>query len=302
MNRSDSSLHAGDLPPIPTRRGRDRELWVGLFLIIGIATIVFLLITLTDPSTFQGRYALDTIVNDASGLRRGDPVQLRGVTVGRVGDFELGPAGVTVRLEVQRRYHVPEGSHVVVKTGGLLGGMIAEIVPGNSPRNLPPGSKLPGEASGQLTETASELAGNVEAVLDRMQSLLSKQTIEGVTSSSTELASLLKDLRATVAEQRKSLGEISANLGKSSGNLERATGPQLQRSIQQMDRATASLERILGQIDRGEGTLGKLTKDETLYKSATASLQNLNGAAAELRALINDVRRNPGRYFHFSVL
>src|SRR6185295_5011234 len=72
------------LPPDPRQRGRDREMWVGVFVIVGILATFGLLFVLTDAATFRGRYILTTVVPNAGGIRRGDPVQMRGVIVADV--------------------------------------------------------------------------------------------------------------------------------------------------------------------------------------------------------------------------
>lgn len=111
---------------------RDRALWVGVFVIQGVAAILTALFTLTDASLFRGRYLAWTFVPDAGGIRRGDPVQMRGVNIGRVASFRIEPAGVEVELEIDRRCPVPSDSRVELRSSGLLGGMVADIVPGTS--------------------------------------------------------------------------------------------------------------------------------------------------------------------------
>ena len=51
---------------------------------------------------------------------------------------------------------------------------------------------------------------------------------------------------------------------------------------------------MLGKIEKGEGSLGKLTQDEKLY-------DNLNAASRELDLLLQDFRLNPKRYVNVSV-
>ena len=52
---------------------------------------------------------------------------------------------------------------------------------------------------------------------------------------------------------------------------------------------------ILGRIERGEGTLGRLSVDETLYNT-------LNDAATSLEELLDDIKENPGRYITIRIL
>src|SRR5512145_3163793 len=108
-----------DLPPAPPVRGKHYEVWVGLFVLVGLASIIGSLFVLTDPATFRGRYFLMTKVPNAGGIRNGDPVQMRGVHIGRVRGFFLAEKDVTVRLEIEGAYEVPSDSKVSLDSAGL---------------------------------------------------------------------------------------------------------------------------------------------------------------------------------------
>ena len=68
-----------------------------------------------------------------------------------------------------------------------------------------------------------------------------------------------------------------------------------------LDRSAKSTEALLGRIERGEGTLGKLSKDETLYLNANEAVANLNQAVVEMRKLTEDIRKQPKRYLKLSL-
>ena len=61
-----------------------------------------------------------------------------------------------------------------------------------------------------------------------------------------------------------------------------------------LDAATQSLRSVLARMDRGEGTLGRLSTDETLYV-------NLNTAVETLTALLEDLQANPKKYINISI-
>jgi len=54
------------------------------------------------------------------------------------------------------------------------------------------------------------------------------------------------------------------------------------------------MDKIVAGVDNGEGSIGKLLKDDKLY-------QNLEGASRQLEQLLQDVKLNPKRYVHISV-
>jgi phospholipid/cholesterol/gamma-HCH transport system substrate-binding protein len=311
-----------DLPPFSTPPRRDRELWVGLFVIAGVAFLVMALFAFTDASAFRGRYVVKTAVEDAAGLRRGDPVQLRGVSIGRVAGFEFTSGGVIVHLEIEGAYRIPVDSRVELTQAGLLGSTAARVIPGSAGAPAEKGQTLPGSTREPPSVAAERLAGASQDVLERLSSLLSDRTVHGIESSSTELAQVLDDLAAGVGEQRAALSRLSGSLGRSAANLERATGPELlgavgrldavtrrleamtpgvERAVSSLGRSSQAIESVLGRIERGQGTLGRLSRDDTLYLNANRAFSDASRAAVQIGLLSEDIRRNPGRYMKLSL-
>lgn len=297
-------------------RKRDREMWVGVFVIVGILATLAVLFVMTDAATFRGRYILTTFVPNAGGIRRGDPVQMRGVNIGRVQRFRMAPEGVAIRLEIEGEYDVPVDSHVELKSSGLLGGVVADVVPGESANSLKNGDTLPGRSEEAMMDQTNRIAAQVETVLKRVDTLLDKNTVDNVHASTADLRKLLQQLNATVAEQRRELVGLNRSLRQSSAGIERAsagiekvtTAPELERTVKRMDtltqkidevtgtldRSSRSLESVMARIDRGEGTLGKLTRDDSLYN-------NLNAAAVNLNKLAEDIRTQPKKYINLKI-
>ena len=76
---------------------------------------------------------------------------------------------------------------------------------------------------------------------------------------------------------------------------------RLDGTVKTLDKSTASLDAILGRIDRGEGTMGKLSKDESLYLNLDRAVANLSQAAVEMKELTADIRKQPKKYLKISV-
>lgn len=293
--------------PRPAAR---REIRVGLFVLIGAVMVVIALFTLTDVTAMRNRYMVTTVVPDASGIRRGDPVQMRGVNIGRVRGFDISASGVAVKLELQKEYPVPVDSRVELSSGGLLGGTVAEVLPGTSNQVLRAGGALPGTSGAPgIMDTAGDLGARADDVLLRVQSVLSEQTVGAVGSSAVELQRMLTELSALAAQQRVELATLTSSLRRSAAGVENAaTAPELAASIRRLDgmtqqldatigslnRTSGSLETVIARMERGEGTLGKLSRDEELYT-------NLNEAALNLNMLAADIRQNPRRYINVRI-
>lgn len=307
---------SSDLPPLPPSHTRDQALRVGLFLLVAIAVTVILLYTLTDAAMFRGRYVVTTHVPDAGGIRRGDPVQLRGVNIGRVMGFAIGPEGVAIRLEIEGEYSVPVDSRLELRSAGVLGGMIANIVPGTSTQKLRYGDTLKGAAEEALQSATQRLLDRAGSAMDRVDALLSDAFVKDVHGGGAEMRALMLSLRETSTEQREQLRLLEASLKRNTENLEKVTGaPELERAVKRLDtigeradklveslnRSSESAEKMLARLERGDGTLGKLSKDEQLYKEMNDSVQAMRKSANELGELVADIKKNPKKYLKFSV-
>ena len=300
---------------VPMRSSR-REIQIGFFFLLGIVAVVTALLMLTDPGTFRGRYDITTTVPDAGGLRKGDPVQMRGVNVGRVRGFHIAQGGVTVNMEMEREYEVPADSRISMESGGLLGGMIVEVVPGRSGERVRDGAELPGTAAAGMFDVATSVGTRADTVLGRAAAMLDPRTIQAVGGSAQELQTMLTSLAGLATEQRREIALLSASLRRSAEGVESATTrPELQRAVARMDsitlqldrstaslnRSTTSLEAVLGRMERGEGTLGKLSADETLYNNLNQAALSANRTASNADSLMADIKRNPRKYINLEV-
>jgi len=289
---------------IPRGQSR-REFQVGIFVILGALSVLTALFLLTDPSTFRGRYLASTLVEDAGGIRKGDPIQMKGVNIGRVNSFTLVPEGVLITLELEGGWEVPSDSRTRLVSSGILGGRTVEVFPGSSTVPLRAGEQLRGETMPGLLDFPPDLGKNAEDVLERIQSLLAAPTVDDIQASAHELRSLLGHLSALAEAQGEEVARLTESLNRSAAGLEEASASggdfasavsradsalaTVQETSRSLLRASSSLETILLRMEAGEGTLGQLSTDSTLYETLAA-------AAESVRALAEDVKANPGRY------
>ncbi|HEX9107893.1 MAG TPA: MlaD family protein [Longimicrobiales bacterium] len=293
---------------VPPKRG-GRQLMVGAFVLVGIIAIILALFSLTDPGTFRGRYVLYTVVDNAGGIRKGDQVQIRGVNVGRVKSFKIGASNVVVALELEKAYKVPSDSRMTLTSSGLLGGMTATINPGRSATELADGDTIVGVREAGAFDNAASLGQRADTVLARTQALLSNQMVSDLNASGAQLRALLSQTAAMVAEDRATIRALTRSLASTSAELQAghpgqriaATTARLDSLTNQLNAtstrlsgASASLQVVLSRLEKGEGTLGKLSADPTLYN-------NLNAAASNFRDLAQDIKANPKKYINVKV-
>jgi phospholipid/cholesterol/gamma-HCH transport system substrate-binding protein len=119
------------------RQSRAIDVSTGLFVLLGMTAIVFLVTQITNRefSWRSDSYRLTAQFENVGGLKAGAPVSMSGVTIGRVEaigyDMNLFKAVVTLRID-ERYDQIPNDSDASIYTAGLLGGQYVGITPGNS--------------------------------------------------------------------------------------------------------------------------------------------------------------------------
>lgn len=125
---------------------RSIEILVGLFVLLGLAGVLFLALKAANLTTVSNgdTYPLTARFDNIGGLKARAPVRSAGVVVGRITGISLDPKtfqGV-VTLEVSRRFEFPKDSSAKILTAGLLGDQYIGIEPGGDTANLVPGDTI----------------------------------------------------------------------------------------------------------------------------------------------------------------
>lgn len=122
------------------------DLWVGLFVLLGAAAIVFLALKAGNLSTFSfGKsYAITANFDNIGGLKSRAPVKSAGVVVGRVSSvvFDDKMYQGVVTLDMDSKYQFPTDSSAKILTSGLLGEQYIGIEPGGEDKNFAAGDKI----------------------------------------------------------------------------------------------------------------------------------------------------------------
>lgn len=119
------------------------ETLVGLFVLLGLAALVFLALKAANLGAFANNgdsYTLQARFDNIGGLKPRAPVRSAGVVVGRVTEIGLDPQRFQglVTMEIQRTYRFPRDSSAKIQTAGLLGDQYIGLEPGGSDDNLEP--------------------------------------------------------------------------------------------------------------------------------------------------------------------
>lgn len=137
-------------------RTRTVEIMVGLFVLLGLAALLFLALKAANLASFstEPTYSLSARFDNIGGLKVRAPVRSAGVTVGRVRAIALDPKtyeGV-VTLEIRRGLVFPKDSSARILTAGLLGDQFVGLEPGLADQMLAPGATITHTQSALLLE------------------------------------------------------------------------------------------------------------------------------------------------------
>jgi phospholipid/cholesterol/gamma-HCH transport system substrate-binding protein len=101
------------------------DLWVGFFVALGIAAVMFLALKVGNLSAahLSETYVLQAKFDNIGGLKVRGPVKSAGVVVGRVTDIQFDPASyeAVVTMSIDGRYRFPKDTFASILTAGLLG-------------------------------------------------------------------------------------------------------------------------------------------------------------------------------------
>jgi phospholipid/cholesterol/gamma-HCH transport system substrate-binding protein len=287
---------------------RTRNL-AGLGLLTVVAAVIFVwgFFWMLGTPILRGGYDVNMVLTDGGGLKRSDRVQLQGVQVGAVKDIRLSETGgVHVKLRIDNdRVALPADTRAVVR-GDVFGAHIVELIPGQAMLKISRGDTIRGGATPELSQIASDLGARAEAVLLSADALLSPNAVGDLHATASVLPASAQELRAAFAELRLASAALRRTAerveGAETGNTINNAIGEVERTALAMTAAAGSMEQslttlaaLLNKIDNGNGTLGRLVNDTTMYVE-------MNHTLREMRALAADIRERPSRYFSVRIL
>lgn len=273
---------------------------LGLLVVVAGALFVWGFFYLMGDPILVGGDEVVAVMDDGGGVHRGDAVLLNGVQVGSVRRVDLQPPDrVTVRINVDDGIRLPADTRVVVRND-VFGATTVELIPGQALVALEGGDTIQGLTQQPLTDLAAELGGQASHILQAADSLLSPRTVEDLKATASVLPEVARELRAAFSELslaasslRRTTEEIEgARAGEAVGETLaeiRSSARAATAALGSMDASLVSLASVLDKIDRGQGTLGLLVNDTSLYGELNATLR-------DLQLLTTDIRENPKRY------
>ncbi len=132
------------------------DIWVGFFVVLGLAAILFLALRSANllSFNFDSSYKVTAKFDNIGGLKPQAAVKSAGVVVGRIDSitFDDKSFQAKVVLSLQNKYAFPKDSSLKILTSGLLGEQYMGISPGADEKNLANGDAISSTQSAMVLE------------------------------------------------------------------------------------------------------------------------------------------------------
>lgn len=303
---------------------------VGAFAVVTVGAGLFIYRYVTKSGDADGSYVVFTRMKDASGLAKMSQVRIAGIPVGRVKSIKLEHDTARIDIAMNKDVPLYDDAAAAKVASSLLGEFQLKLAPGTEGRRkLAEGDEIKVVSEAQTTDDLmrqmSDIAKDVKAVTEALAaSVGTEQGKQDIQSTLRNLSQVTEALNQTVRENRQAIHEIVNN----TRDISTRSGPEIQailenvrettrdvrelvakdpngrgdpgevrRIVERVDRASQSLESALKNVDdisarmnRGEGTIGRLTKDEKLINEVEGAVENVGdflGGISRLQTIVS---------------
>ncbi|MCG8340398.1 MAG: MlaD family protein [Cytophagales bacterium] len=298
-----------------------KEVKVGLLATIALTSLYLGFNFLKGRALFSSRNTYYVIYDSSEGLAVSNPVIINGFSVGIVKDIKLlqdEDFKIIVAFEVKKEIKVTDATIAKLISSSLWGGKAIELIISKAGNPLQNHDTIPGAIEKDVTdifkESAVPVLKNANATILLLNDFITNlsNNKEEVNATFSNLEEATRRLKEIISVNQGNFNTISKNLAKLStaffdekngltsllAKLNRLAGEveegRIKKMVEKLSNMLAYIEEALGKANEGEGTLGKLLYNDSLYT-------NLNNTLADLDKLLIDLRENPKRYIHFSV-
>mgnify|MGYP000082482941 CR=1 FL=1 len=296
-----------------------KEILIALLVILTIGLFYYGYGYLKGSNLFANGSTYYAIYGNVAGINNDDPVSVNGYRIGKIRSSTLIAEEDVVILELEISHgglNIPEDSKAIIANTGLLGGKEIDIQMGSGDAYLQEGDTI---VSGTEEDIFSSLSSSLEpfekkaleavvsidSVMHLVQLVLNEQnrknlqsTMQDAAESMETLNTTSKDLQQMIESESGKIKTIITNLTEVTENFSAISDSlkdiKFNETIERVNNSLDGANSILEKINKGEGTMGKLVNNDSLY-------MHLNAASKNLDLLLIDFKENPKRYVHFSV-
>jgi phospholipid/cholesterol/gamma-HCH transport system substrate-binding protein len=298
---------------------------------IGIIAVITLAVTYWGLNFLKGRNILrsfDSYVvfyENIGGLEINSKIFLSGFWIGQVNEIYFTPekqGELTVILGIRKDYRIPRGSVAELYSADIMGTKAIRIrITGTEEYHLP-GDTLKSSTKPGLTDLMDSeidpITDRAEEILTSIDSLLLgwnyifddatktdlKKSIENLSNASSDIEIMLQkdgklrkimdDIQSITDNIKKHNEQITLALTNISNVSDSLAQSELKSVIFEANESLKYSHSILKKIDEGEGTIGMLVNNDSLYHNLESSSKNLD-------RLLKDLDENPDKYVQFSI-
>lgn len=289
-----------------------REVKTAILVLSGIALFLYLFTFLSGSDLLSSKETYYTEF-DYNALSPSSPVTIKGNRIGKVEDikYDFDTKKTVVEFSVNPKLKFSKNSIIRLYPTGLMGGNALSIIDTNDGQIANPGDFIRSEVKqglmssleSSLPKVTSGLDGTLEStdtLVKNLNALLLDESDKGLKNAIAELNTTLKSFTSTsysvqsmIKKNEEKIASILDSFDKTSKDLNDLTTELkeagLSKTVEGLTKTIGSMQDLLNTIDNGEGTLGKLLKDDGLYN-------NLEAASKEMELLLLDIKLHPARY------
>lgn len=295
------------------------EVKIGIAVVLGFLLLLWGLNYLKGKNLFNKHDEFYAVYPNVSGLMQADAVLINGYQVGQVNRMILtGPAQdqIVVEMTIDDKVRIPEGSIAKIISSGMLGTKAIDLELKPAPSSYSPGdtliSAIEKGLQARISEGVTPIKESTEHLLQTIDSVIVnvfdqkaqqdlKMTMGHVEKTSAvfmqkreELRQSIDDLTSVIATLKNSEEDIDHALSNFSAISDSLKKAELKSTVDEANAALKEINLLVSKVNQGQGTLGHLANDDSLYI-------NLDQSAANLSLLLDDIRNNPKDYVRFSL-
>ncbi len=272
-----------------------------------------------------GGYTVHAYIRDATGLAPRSRVTIAGIPVGSLDSIRLENGEARLDVKVRNDVALYDNATLGKKSASLLGESVVVLTPGTPDnRKLHEGDEIHVIADqttpAEIMDEVKEIADSVKAVAGQLANSIGtaeggqnmRLILQNLAASTDALNKTIRENREVIHDTLRNVDAITQTANPEMAqilenvrvvtqdvrDLLAAQGAQspangsLRDTIDRLDRASKSLESTLdhadsvaGRIDRGEGTIGKLTKDDALVNEVQGVAEGVNDYVQNIQRL-----------------
>jgi phospholipid/cholesterol/gamma-HCH transport system substrate-binding protein len=277
---------------------------------VGIAILLSLIILVGGVMWGKGfsievrRYTIRVDFQNIGGLSEGADVLANGVKSGRITSVNLHEGAVTVEASIDKRVKIFSDYKVTIESPTLMAGKVLAIYPGGKPPMVEPGQALHGEEPlgvGEGIAMVQNLAKDIQTALGKLNLLLvSLNQIAGDSANQKNISSLLKNasdmtktsnewlhenrtVMTSVLEKLESTITVTQAMVKTTEAQAGTTLEHINSAAVEIDSLSSSLHGMVLKLEGGQGTMGRLLTEDSLYVKLSNTLAQVDSLAHSIR-------------------